>query len=152
MILGAIFSVRIDISKTKTLGIGVKDLPNNLLTVSMLKRSGGELGAAESAGIRLGDIVFGINFIPLRDGSKTLLKILKQEEENKKTILHVQCWRCHQLCSDPMPGSTFPSADDALVQGHSLYRTKVFSDWERWNFIEIMLGYVILYIYYLHDL
>ena len=53
----------------------------------------------------------------------------------------MQCWRCHQLCSDSIPGSLFPRCDDILVQGYTLYRSKVFSDWERWNFIEIMLRY-----------
>lgn len=140
---GAVFSVRADISKTGTLGIGVKDLADNVLAVSMLKRVGGLPGAGEQAGIRLGDIVFGINFIPTREGSKTLLQVLKKEVEKGRKVLHVQCWRCHQLCSDPVPGSLFPRADDVIVQAHSLYRTKVFSDWERWNFIEILLGHMV---------
>lgn len=47
---GAIFSVVVDISKNNTLDIGVKDLPENLLVVSMLKRGNDRLGAAEEAG------------------------------------------------------------------------------------------------------
>jgi hypothetical protein len=48
---GAIFSVVVDISKNGTLDVGVKDLAENLLVVSMLKRANEKLGAAEEAGI-----------------------------------------------------------------------------------------------------
>jgi hypothetical protein len=51
---GSIFSVNIDISSSSTLGLGVKNLKDSILTVSMLKRKNGVLGLAESAGIRLG--------------------------------------------------------------------------------------------------
>lgn len=91
-------------------------------------------------GIRLGDVIFGINFIPTREGSKTLLTVIKLETEKKKRFLHIQAWRCHQLCSDDIPGYMFPRADDMFIRGYDLFQSKVFSDWERWNFIEIILG------------
>jgi hypothetical protein len=47
---GSIFSVIVDISKNGTLDIGVKDLPENLLVVSLLKRGNSLPGAAEEAG------------------------------------------------------------------------------------------------------
>lgn len=47
---GSLFSVVVDISKNGTLDIGVKDLPENLLVVSLLKRGNGFPGAAEEAG------------------------------------------------------------------------------------------------------
>lgn len=93
-----------------------------------------------ATGIRLGDIVFGVNFIPTREGSKTLIGIIKKEALRGKTHVHIQGWRCHQLCSDAMPGYQFPRADEVLVQAYSLVQSTVFSDWERWNFIEILLG------------
>lgn len=136
---GSVFSVKVDISQTGTLAIGVKDLATNLLAVSMLKRSNGLLGAGEFAGLRLGDIVFGINFVPTREGSKTLLKILKRENERHRKSVYLQCWRCHQLCPDAIPGALFPKANVSLIQAHNLFRTRVFSDWEKWNFIEILL-------------
>eukprot|EP01035_Chromulina_nebulosa_P019594 gene19594-25498_t len=139
---GSVYSVKVDVSKTGALGIGVKDLADNILTVSMLKRTNGVAGAGETAGIRLGDVVFGINFEPTREGSKTLLHILKKENSKKRKYLHIQCWRCHQLCSDSIPGIHFPKAEDMFVQSYSLYRTRVFSDWERWNFIEILLTHM----------
>lgn len=92
-------------------------------------------------GIRLGDVIFGINFIPTREGSKTLITVIKLETEKHKKFLHIQGWRCHQLCSDPIPGYLFPRADDMFVRGYDLAMSKVFNDWERWNFIEIILGY-----------
>ena len=137
---GSIFSLKIDTGRSGVLGIGVKDMPDNLLAVSMLKRANCNPGAGEAAGIRLGDVIFGINFVPTREGSQTLLQVVNQEAGKGKKTLHLQCWRCHQLCSDKPPGSLFPRADDVIVQAHELYRTKVFSDWERWNFIEILLG------------
>ena len=137
---GSIFSVKIDTGKSGVLGIGVKDLHDKLLAVSMLKRTSGQPGSGESAGIRLGDVIFGINFVPTREGSQTLLQIINQEAAKGKKTLHLQCWRCHQLCADKPPGSLFPRADDVIVQAHDKFRTKVFSDWERWNFIEILLG------------
>lgn len=48
---GAIYSVVVDLSKTGTLGIGVKDLPESVLAVSMLKRENGCPGAGEEAGM-----------------------------------------------------------------------------------------------------
>lgn len=47
---GSIFSVVVDISKTGTLGIGVKDLNDNILAVSMLKRENNQPGPGEEAG------------------------------------------------------------------------------------------------------
>ena len=41
----------VDLSKTGTLGIGVKDLPESVLAVSMLKRENGCPGAGEEAGM-----------------------------------------------------------------------------------------------------
>lgn len=139
---GSIYHLKVDISASGTLGLGVKALKNNILAVSMLKRSYGALGAGENAGVRLGDIVVGVNFIPCRDGAKTLLNVLQDHSETGKMIT-LQCWRCHQLCSDPVPGQIFPRCDDVLVQGFALYRSYVLSEWERWNFVEIILGFVI---------
>lgn len=138
---GSIYSLSIQLSSNGTLGLGVKALKNNILVISMLKRVNGILGPGEAAGVRLGDIVVGVNFKPCRDGVRSLLSALNHAADNNETIVQLQCWRCHQLCSDSIPGSLFPRCDDILVQGYTLYRTKVFSDWERWNFIEIMLRY-----------
>ena len=137
-------------------------------------------------------MIFGVNFIPTREGSRTLIKVLQRESREfkkptlnkdfpsnasngeKKPIarniigrrkyLYIQAWRwycmhllkhyvmvavcmyaciySHQLCSDSIPGHLFPRADDVLVQAYSLVRTKVFNDWERWNFVEIILRWV----------
>eukprot|EP01035_Chromulina_nebulosa_P022404 gene22404-29010_t len=160
---GSVFSIKVDISKTGTLGIGVKDLAESTLTVSLLKREN------ELAGLRLGDVIFGVNFIPTREGSRTLIKVLQRESReykkpspnkelasngngekkiitrnmSRRKYLYIQAWRCHQLCSDAIPGHSFPRADDVLVQAYSLVRTKVFNDWERWNFVEIILSYML---------
>ena len=88
--VGVIYSVRIDISNVSSLGIGVKDLQDKLLAISMLKRVDGVKGPVESAGVRLGDIVFGINFQPCREGSRTLLQTVKREMERKRKTLHLQ--------------------------------------------------------------
>ena len=87
---GVIFAVRIDISKASSLCIGVKDLQDKLLAVSMLKRIEGGPGPVETAGIRLGDIIFGVNFHPCRDGSKTLLHTVKKDMERGRRTLHLQ--------------------------------------------------------------
>lgn len=47
---GSIYSVVVDLSKTGTLGIGVKDLTDHVLAVSMLKRENCTPGAGEDAG------------------------------------------------------------------------------------------------------
>jgi hypothetical protein len=137
---GSIYSVVVDVSRSGTLDIGVKDLADNILAVSLLKRKDDQPGSGEEAGIRLGDVIFGVNFMPLREGSKTLISIIKDNAEKKKKIIHIQGWRCHQLCSDSIPGYIFPRADEMVIHSYGLYRSKVFSEWERWNFIEIMLG------------
>jgi hypothetical protein len=105
----------------------------------MLKRVNGKCGPGESAGVALGDIVVGVNFRPCRDGVRSLLNVLNSASDSKERTVSLQCWRCHQLCLQPLPGSKFPRYDDVLVQGYTLFRTKVLSDWERWNFVDIML-------------
>jgi hypothetical protein len=140
---GAVFSVKVDLGHSGALGIGVKDLSGNMLAVSMLKRANGEPGAGEAAGVRLGDVIFGVNFIAVREGSRTLLSVLKRENERRRKSVHLQCWRCHQLCSDPIPGAIFSRADDVIVQAYALFRNNVFSDWERWNFVEILLSHML---------
>jgi hypothetical protein len=47
---GAIYSVVVDLGKTGSLGIGVKDLADNVLAVSMLKRENCSPGPGEDAG------------------------------------------------------------------------------------------------------
>lgn len=113
-----------------------------MVLVSMLKRPLGQLGAGEKAGLRLGDIIFGINFLPTREGANSLLRYLKRDIDRGRKVLHLQVWRCSQLCPDPNPGTLFPKADDMFIQAYSLLRNKVFSEWERWNFIEILLSYM----------
>ena len=141
---GSVFSVRIDIKKSAgVLAIGVKDLNQGVLAVSMLKRRDGEKGPGEEAGLRLGDVIFGVNFTPTRDGSRTLLNRVKSMTESNGNYIHMQCWRCHQLCSDSIPGSQFPRSGDVIIKAFSLYRTKVLSDWERWNFVQLILEHMI---------
>jgi hypothetical protein len=169
---GSVFSVRINIEKSRgVLGIGVKDLSNGILTVSMLKRKDSLPGPGESAGLRLGDVIFGINFLAARKGSASLLSAVQQLEANRAQALnsateaaegkndklpsptqqsseanryiHLQCWRCHQLCIEEIPGGQFPRTDDAVVKAFAIYRNKIVSDWERWNFIDIILSYML---------
>lgn len=80
--LGSIFSVKVDLSltPTHTLCIGVKDLPHNLLCVSMLKRVDANKGPGELAGIKLGDIIFGGSF-EISILSCVFLKILSVLQE-----------------------------------------------------------------------
>lgn len=140
---GSIFSIVVNISINNTLDIGVKDLQNDLVTVYRLKRTYDLPGAGESAGIRLGDIIFGINFIPLRNGSKTLMEILTNEIKKKKKFIHIQAWRCHQLCSDPIPGYQFYKLNDMFLQSYSLYKNKILNNNSRWNLIQILLDHMV---------
>ena len=87
---GVIFTVKVNINGAKSLGIGVKDLQDKIVAVSMLKRVNSAPGSVEVAGIRLGDIVFGINFQPLREGSRSLLQSVKREMDRKRSTLHFQ--------------------------------------------------------------
>ena len=48
---GSIYSAVVDLGKTGTLGIGVKDLTDGILAVSLLKRENGQPGAGEEAGM-----------------------------------------------------------------------------------------------------
>ncbi len=99
---GHIFTVRVDTSKSTSLCIGVKDLQDKLLAVSMLKRVNGVPGPVEQAGVRLGDVIFGINFQPCRNGSRTLLHTVKKELERKRATIHLQVRRHrhhhHRIC------------------------------------------------------
>jgi hypothetical protein len=47
---GSIYSVVVDVSRTGTLDIGVKDLNESVLAVSLLKRENDRPGAGEAAG------------------------------------------------------------------------------------------------------
>ena len=147
---GTIFSVRINLNSDSLLSVGVKELQLKMLTVIMLKRKGKgdtngspnayDIGAAEAAGLRLGDVIFGVNFAPAREGATTLQKALMKNNK----FLHLQCWRCHQLCPTPAPGLYFPRMDDVVVKSFQLYRDGIFSDWERWNFVDILLNHMLL--------
>lgn len=87
---GTVFSVRVDIRDAASLQIGVKDLADKLLTVSMLKRINSQPGPVEKAGVRLGDIIFGVNFQACREGSRTLVQLVKRELDRKRPFLHLQ--------------------------------------------------------------
>ena len=178
-VTGSVFSLRVDVGSSGigVLGIGVKDLHGGVLVVSMLKRKDGKPGPAERAGIRLGDVIFGINFLPARQGAQSLIKVISGMNEqtviapesaalrstaelrgNTETTdpkvnqprspwaaryIFIQCWRCHQLCPDTAPGFRFPRTDDVVVKAYALHRNKIVSDWERWNFLEILLSYML---------
>jgi len=171
---GSVFSVRVDMGEAEggALGIGVKDLSGGVLVVSMLKRKDEKPGPGERAGLRLGDVIFGINFLPSRLGAQSLIKTitamkvnyakavgeaatseaddaegeaihkLKEARRNSRYI-HLQCWRCHQLCVDAAPGFHFPRTDDVVIKAYAFHRNKILSDWERWNFFEIVLSYML---------
>jgi hypothetical protein len=47
---GSLYSVVVDISRTGTLDIGVKDLTDNILAISLLKRENNIPGSGEAAG------------------------------------------------------------------------------------------------------
>ena len=70
------------------------------------------------------------------------IELCEKDHKYHRPVITLQCWRCHQLCSDPIPGRLFPRADDVFVQGYSLFRSRVLSEWERWNFNEILLEYL----------
>ncbi len=72
-----------------------------------------------------------------------MISVIRIETEKKKRFIHIQGWRCHQLCSDAIPGYHFPRANDMFVHSYSLLRNKVFSEFERWNFIEILLSHMV---------
>ena len=172
---GSFYSVEIELLPSGKIGIGVKDLDNNILAVSMLKRPNGmflvfddlclmmfftlpfvllikigQHGPAEVAGARLGDIIIAVNYIPCREGSKTLLDVVKKTTAAGNPSITLQCWRCKQLCSETVNdqdstdvnGPTINSASEIIVQAYFLRKTNVFSDWEMWNFIEILLRHL----------
>jgi hypothetical protein len=57
--------------------------------------------------------------VAMRNGSQTLLQILRTEAELNRKIVHLQCWRSTQLCSVPCPGATFRRADHVRAAGLS---------------------------------
>ena len=75
---GSFYSVAVHLLESGKMGIGVKDLSDNILAVSMLKRPNGRSGPAEKAGVRLGDIIIAINYLPCRNGSRTLLEYVRK--------------------------------------------------------------------------
>ena len=46
--------------------------------------------------------------------------------------------------SHPAPGLCRSRMDDVVVKSFQLYRDGIFSDWERWNFVDILLNYMLL--------
>jgi hypothetical protein len=88
-------------------------------------------------------VMSGVNFVATRNGSQTLLEILKAEGELKRKIVHLQCWRSTQLCSAPCPGATFRRADHVFTVGYGKFKNGQFTEWERWNFIEILLRHML---------
>ena len=81
----------------------------------------------------------GVNFKPCREGARSLMTEIKAMYQAGERSVQLQCWRCHQLCTDPVPGSLFPRADDVFVRGMASLRSRCCMDWEGGNFVEIML-------------
>jgi hypothetical protein len=141
-VIGCVSSVCIDFSPTGSLRLGVKDLHGGVLVVSVLKRPENCIGPGELSGVKIGDVILGVNFNACRDGSKTLLKTVKQLNNDKINFLTLQIWRCQSICSDLSPGNLFPKVDDMVIQSFTLFRNKMLSDWERSNFLENILAYM----------
>ena len=91
---------------------------------------------------RIGDVILGVNFQACRDGSKSLLKTVKQLNKEDISMLSLQIWRCQSICTDMLPGMIFPKVDDMVIQSFTLFRSKMLSDWERSNFLQNILTYM----------
>lgn len=139
---GTIMSIHIDFSPTGSLRLGVKDLHGGILVVSVLKRTEGKPGPAESSGICLGDIIVGVNFQLCRDGSKSLSEIMKRLQQRGETSISMQIWRPHKLNASVSNAEFFPKVDDMFIQAHTMFRTKILTNWERSNFLENLLRYM----------
>jgi hypothetical protein len=126
------------------LGIGVRLILDKILIVSMLYRHGHEKGVGETAGLRLGDVIFGANFQACRD-TKSVYTEMLAASETKSRNLTLQCWRCLDLCADELPSHNciISSANSSVIKAYDLLRnvkgSAVFSRTEMWNFVQIIL-------------
>jgi len=145
--VGNVFSVCIPVNdkENQGLGVGVKVISGRMLAISVLLRPGGTPGAAENAGLQLGDLVFGANFKACRDGPETLTDELISSR-NGSGVLHLQCLRCASLCSVPCPGTSLSVANSVVAKAYTLTRStkgsSIFSEEEMWNFIDVIVKYL----------
>ena len=139
-----LFSIQIDTAGVSSLGIGVKELGRNVVTVSMLKREGGVKGAGEAAGLSIGDVIFGLGFEPCRGGATGVLQYVRDKMDGKQGegedgVISLQCLRCNKLCSNATPGIVFIGVGTIFAQTLNLQLSDVFEEWEAWNFVGVIL-------------
>lgn len=118
-------SVELDIRRGQRLGIGVRTDSTGLVLVQRVRVSGtradasngevaGEgcgLGAAEKAGIRIGDVLFGVNFRPIAGGSRGLLETLEKASRTnssscKSDIVTIQLQVLRDMARTPIQPPT----------------------------------------------
>lgn len=90
------FNVTVTMSKTARLGIGLRELAGGVVVVHTFKRVDNLPGISEEAGLRLGDILLGVNSRAFVGGLESVAGVLKEEQE-KGDVITMQVGNRDQL-------------------------------------------------------
>ncbi|CAM9760814.1 unnamed protein product, partial [Discosporangium mesarthrocarpum] len=111
------------------LGVGVRELPGSGLLVQVLNKpqEDGAPGAAECAGIRKGDVIFGVNYQAL-DGRVPQVSALLKEAFSRAHFARLQISRdatSSSVVQDPLPSRNCPLVTTLLCKAGQLRKAGV---------------------------
>lgn len=126
------------------LGIGVKELAGGGgIVVQTLKKTKNEvsgkedLGPAERAGLRLNDILLGVNYHAFPGGLHRAVDFLKDAQN--RDVLHLQVTRDMAKSPERPTCRTFPFITELVSQCRALYRARVLDETERSTLLDMIL-------------
>ena len=148
----SLFDVPIDmLASAEGFGFQTEDISsesNELLVVRTLLRTGCSPGSAEKAGIRLGDVVVGVNYLSTALMSSAQVDSLPGSIDTTETpdapkTVYLQCWRMSDIQEENAPGLMYVGGEHSFVfQSYMLEIEGVLNREERSNFMGILLHYM----------
>jgi len=142
------------------LGIATEELYPSVIVVTRLIRDNFKPGPAERVGIRVGDVIFGVNYKSTANATPSTVDggghRMRAEDEKLETsksddvykssakqIVYLQCWRSEEICTEDTPGVDYIGGEYSVVfQSYNLAREDVLTREEQARFQNILLDYI----------
>ena len=121
------------------LGIGLRELAGGVIVVHTFTRVNDSIGAAEAAGLRLGDILLGANSLPFPGGLERVVDLLKAAQEREE-VLKLQVSRDLAITPEKPSQPIFVYVSELLSKTAAYYRARVLDQAERYKLVGMILG------------